>query len=134
MKTAFKTGAWVSLLTGALHLVAQLASPEPEGLPQKLLFETMHRVRLDVGGIERTMAQICDGLSFSFSAAFFLVGAHALVLARHADPAVLRASAGLYAAFSAVLTVIGVFLFPIPPAVLTGVMTAAFATAALKSD
>lgn len=137
MRTALRTGSVLSILTGALHLLAHLRPQQPESDDQRRLLDLMTRLRFDAGGVERSMMDIVSGLSLSFSVLFFMMGIHmgihGLRLARSEDAVVRREAALTYAATAAVLTGLGFSYFPTPPIVLNALMLVAYGVAAARA-
>ncbi len=129
MKTAFKTGCVLSILTAALHLVGHFQEPRPENDQERQLLELMRGLRFDAGGVTRSMQDILGGLSLSFTVLMLLMGVHGLLIARAGDARLVRTSAWVYAAAATAVTAIGVVCFPTPAFVCTGLVGAAYLVA-----
>lgn len=133
MRKAMRIGSWISILTGAIHLLAHFKGVQPTSDAERTMLDLMTRLRFDAGGVERTMMDIFGGLSLSFSTLFFLMGFHGLRLARAQDAGVRREAAFAYATTAAVLTGLGLLYFPTPPTVLAAAIGVAYAVAAVRA-
>ncbi|MGI5481115.1 LIC_13387 family protein [Streptomyces lavendofoliae] len=130
--TAFRTGAWAWILTGAGHLtlavVSGLGPADPAGARA---VAAMRAYEIEIGGVRRTLRDIDLGMSFAMATALIFGGAVCLLVARSAPALVTRARAlsGLALAASLVVLGLSLALLPLPPVVLFSVAVVAFAGA-----
>jgi hypothetical protein len=134
MKIAFKTGSWLAIVTGILHLFGHFQEPKPENDRERQMLELMMGLKFDAGGVERSMWDVFSGLSLSFSLLLFLMGLHGLLIVRTSDPSLLRHTSWLYATTAAALTGLGLLYFPTPAFVCTGLVGVAYLVASLKTS
>jgi hypothetical protein len=132
MKTAFKTGSWFAILTGILHSLGHFQEPKRESDRERQMLELMMGLRFDAGGVQRSMWDVLSGLSLSFTVLMLLMGIHGLRIVRSTDTDLLRDTARTYAVTAAAITGLGVFYFPTPAFVCTGLMFLAYLLACLK--
>lgn len=132
MKTAFKTGSWLAIVTGILHTLGHFQDPKPESDRERQMLELMTELTFDAGGVTRSMWDVFSGLSLSFTVLMLLMGVHGLRIVRSEDAALLRDTARIDAATAAVVTGLGLLYFPTPAFVCTGLMLAAYLAASMK--
>jgi len=114
----FKLGAWGFLVTAVFHMVGHFAGgAEPSGQKEKLLLDLVDTVRLELGGVERTVRDFMSGFSWVFALACAFAGVVALASVERVDETLLHRLAILYAAFAGILTALSLRYFIVPPAV-----------------
>jgi hypothetical protein len=111
-------------LTGALHAVSLVASPQPRTDTERQMIDLMQTYRLDMGdGFHPTMANLMTALSACFTFVCVLGGwMNAYLLRRRVAPDVLKGVVGIHLlVFGCVFAVMLALTFS-PPIVLTGVI------------
>jgi len=68
----YKTGNWLSLLTGCIHSLNFLKKPKPANATEEQLFDLMQNYRFPLpGGFERSMGELM--LFFNLNMTLFLI-------------------------------------------------------------
>jgi hypothetical protein len=119
-----KTAIVFMFLTGAVHAVSLVASPQPRTDTERQLMELMQTYRLDMGdGFHPTMANLMTALSACFTFVCVLGGwINAYLIRRRVATDVLKGVVGIHVlVFGAVFAVMLALTFS-PPIVLTGLI------------
>jgi hypothetical protein len=119
-----KTAVVFMFLTGAVHAVSLVASPQPRSDTERQLMELMQTYRLDMGdGFHPTMANLVTALSACFTFVCVLGGGiNAYLIRRRVAADVLKGVVGIHLlVFGAVFAVMLALTFS-PPIVLTGLI------------
>ncbi len=135
-RASFLTGIVLQLLTGPIHLAAQLSGPAPPANEdEKLLLELMSRVEQDFGGgFVRSTQDILLGLGLQYSIFIVMVGLMNLLAYRMAkETRYLRALCWLNVLFMTILSVNAYAHFFIPPLLLFVLPALAFLIAAIAA-
>jgi hypothetical protein len=127
----FRVGAWILLITAALHTLGHVSGPAPaRNDTEATLLRLMHEHRFELAGVQRSAQNFLDGFSLTFSVFLLFVGLLDLLLARHLETALLRRLALLHAGLAAAMLALSVIYFIPPPAVCFGLALVAFGAAA----
>jgi hypothetical protein len=122
-----RIAAVILALTGATHLVAQLAGEQPpKNDSERTLLDLMRNYRQDMLGASLSMSEILSGFGLFFSWVLFALAALVWMAARGRDPGLARGTALVGAAFAAVAAGISATHWPIPPTVLLGAAAVCF--------
>jgi hypothetical protein len=130
--SAFRTGAWAWILTGAGHLtLAAVMELRPEDPAGARATAAMRAYAVDIAGVRRSLYDIDLGMSWVMGTALVFGGAVCLLVARSAPALVTRSRplSGLALAASLVVLGLSLFLLPAPPIVLFAVACVAFGLA-----
>lgn len=120
----FKAGAIAQCVTGCIHSLSLVSSPEPKNDTEKQLFELMSGYAFDMGaGFSSTMDDFMNSFSISFSLFLFFSGILNLFLLRSQLPAKTLRGVVLInlVAHSICFITMSVLTF-LPPIVCTGVI------------
>lgn len=128
---AFRTGAWISIVTAFVHLAGHVAGPQaPKNETEAKLTELMTTYALELPGApRRTMMELFDGFSLLFSLTLALTGILALAIARSRGvvPELYRFTAIALAGSYGILLGISLKHFFLAPTVCLGLAFLAFA-------
>ena len=128
---AFRTGAWISIVTALVHLVGHVAGPQaPRNETEAKLTELMTTYGFALPGApRRTMMELFDGFSLQFTLSLALTGILALAIARSrgAVPELYRFTAIALAGTYGILFGISLRYFFLAPSVFLGLAFLAFA-------
>ncbi|WP_344366204.1 LIC_13387 family protein [Streptomyces gobitricini] len=127
--TAFRTGAWAWVLTGAGHLaLAAVMALRPEDPAGARATAAMRAYVVEIAGVRRSLYDIDLGMSWAMGTALIFGGVVCLLVARSAPALVTRSRSlsGLGLAASLVILGLSLFLLPAPPIVLFAVASVAF--------
>jgi len=128
---AFRTGAWISIVTALVHLVGHVAGPQaPRNETEAKLTELMTTYGFALPGApRRTMMEFFDGFSLQFTLSLALTGILALAIARSrgAVPELYRFTAIALAGSYGILFGISLRYFFLAPSVFLGLAFLAFA-------
>jgi hypothetical protein len=130
----FQIGCWAALATSAIHMAGVLfGTPPPANDTERTLRTLMDGYRFPLPGASRTMGELMQGLSISWSLFLALLSATGLSVARRAsaDALLLPALARMHAAAFIVLLVISITYWFLIPTVCIAVTTVAYVVAAL---
>jgi len=128
---AFRTGAWISIVTAFVHLAGHVAGPQaPRNETEAKLTELMTTYGFALPGApRRTMMEFFDGFSLTFTLFLALTGVLALAIARSrgAVPELYRFTAVALAGSYGILLGISLKYFFLAPTVCLGLAFIAFA-------
>ena len=128
---AFRTGAWISIVTAFVHLAGHVAGPQaPRNETEAKLTELMTTYGFALPGApRRTMMEFFDGFSLTFTLFLALTGVLALAIARSrgAVPELYRFTAVALAGSYGILLGISLKYFFLAPTVCLGLAFLAFA-------
>ena len=128
---AFRTGAWISIVTAFVHLAGHIAGPQaPRNETEAKLTELMTTYAFALPGApRRTMMEFFDGFSLLFTLYLALTGVLALAIARSrgAVPELYRFTAIALAGSYGILLGISLKHFFLAPTVCLGLAFLAFA-------
>ena len=128
---AFRTGAWISIVTAFVHLAGHIAGPQaPRNETEAKLTELMTTYAFALPGApRRTMMEFFDGFSLLFTLYLALTGVLALAIARSrgAVPDLFRFTAIALAGSYGILLGISLRHFFLAPTVCLGLAFLAFA-------
>jgi len=128
---AFRTGAWISIVTALVHLAGHVAGPQaPRNETETRLTELMTGYAFALPGApRRTMMEFFDGFSLAFSLLLALAGILALAIARSrgAVPELYRFTGVALAGGFGILLGISLRYFFLAPTVCVGLAFLAFA-------
>ncbi len=128
---AFRTGAWISIVTAFVHLAGHIAGPQaPRNETEAKLTELMTTYAFALPGApRRTMMEFFDGFSLLFTLYLALTGVLALAIARSrgAVPELYRFTAIALAGTYGILLGISLRYFFLAPTVCLGLAFLAFA-------
>lgn len=134
---AFRTGAWISIVTAFAHLAGHVAGPQaPRNETEARLTELMTTYGFSLPGApRRTMMEFFDGFSLTFSLFLALTGILALAIARSrgAVPELWRFTAIALAGSYGILLGISLRYFFLAPTVCLGLSFLAFAVSLLPA-
>ncbi len=114
----------VQFLTALVHSLSFFRRPEPSSDKERILFELMEGYRRDLGaGFAPSMSDIVTALSACFTLLYLMGGwLNALLLAKRADPGLLKGILGMEAVLFGICFAIMAWLTFLPPIVLTGLV------------
>jgi len=128
---AFRTGAWISIVTALVHLAGHVAGPQaPRNETEAKLTELMATYGFALPGApRRTMMELFDGFSLTFSLFLAVVGILALAIAksRGAVPELYRFTAVALAGTFGILLGLSLRYFFLAPSICLGLAFLAFA-------
>ncbi|MBK9965129.1 MAG: hypothetical protein IPP07_09635 [Holophagales bacterium] len=128
---AFRVGAWTSILTALAHLAGHVAGPEaPKNETEAVLTELMTSYGFALPGApRRTMMELFDGFSLTFTLFLALTGILALAIARSrgAVPELYRFTAVALAGTYGILSGISLRHFFLAPTLCLALAFVAFA-------
>lgn len=128
---AFRVGAWTSILTSLAHLAGHVSGPQaPKNETEAKLTELMTTYGFALPGApRRTMMELFDGFSLSFTLYLALTGVLALAIARSrgAVPELYRFTAVALAGSYGILLGISLRHFFLAPTLCLGLAFVAFA-------
>ena len=128
---AFRTGAWISIVTAFVHLAGHIAGPQaPRNETEAKLTELMTTYAFALPGApRRTMMEFFDGFSLLFTLYLALTGVLALAIARSRGvvPELYRFTAIALAGSYGLLLGISLRHFFLAPTVCLGLAFLAFA-------
>ena len=134
---AFRTGAWISIVTAFVHLAGHVAGPQaPANDTEAKLTELMTTYGFALPGApRRTMMEFFDGFSLTFSLFLGLTGILALAIARSrgAVPELYRFTAIALAGSYGILLGVSLRYFFLAPSVCIGLAFVAFAVSLLPA-
>ncbi len=104
-------------------------APPPANEAQATLFALMRSEVLDIAGSPLTVQTLTTGYSLMFSLLLVWLAALGLFVIRRGAPEVARGVARFNAAFMALLLVVSVMHFPLPPTICIAVILVGFAGA-----
>jgi hypothetical protein len=134
---AFRTGAWISIVTAFVHLAGHVAGPQaPRNETEAKLTELMTAYAFSLPGApRRTMMEFLDGFSLLFTLYLALTGVLALAIARSrgAAPELYRFTAIALAGSYGILLGISLRHFFLAPTVCLGLAFLAFAVSLVPS-
>jgi hypothetical protein len=128
-RIAFRVGAIGAILTAVFHMIGHLqGTPPPANDTEKTLWSLLTTYAFDFMGTRRTIWELYEGFSLSFSAFLAFVGALdlAILRLRRDDAQLMRAVAAINAGMFGVLLVVSVVHFIPPPTICLGVCSVAF--------
>lgn len=127
---AFRVGAWTSIVTALAHLAGHVAGPQaPRNETEAKLTELMTGYGFTLPGApHRTMMELFDGFSLTFTVFLALTGILALAIARSrgAVPELFRFTAVALAGCYGILLGISVKYFFLAPTVCLAIAFLAF--------
>jgi hypothetical protein len=115
---AFRVGSALWILTGLAHTIGYfMGRPEPSSEEEATLLTLFDGLRIRMAGVERTIGQVYDGFSLTFSILVFLLGFLGLIWLRApgVPDGILRRVAGMNAVAALAVLAIGLPRFPLPP-------------------
>jgi hypothetical protein len=128
---AFRTGAWISIVTALVHLAGHVAGPQaPRNETEAKLTELMTTYGFALPGApRRTMMEFFDGFSLTFTLLLALTGILALAIARSrgAVPELYRFTAVALAGTYGILLGVSLKYFFLAPTICLGLSFVAFA-------
>ena len=87
-KTFFKIGSWALLATAGFHAVSFFVPPTPENESERQMLDLMSNYQMDMGaGIQRSMQELFNFFSITFSFLALFAGGLNLLLVRYFDHA-----------------------------------------------
>ena len=135
---AFRTGAWISIVTSLVHLAGHVAGPQaPANETEAKLTELMTTYGFALPGApRRTMMEFFDGFSLTFSLFLAVVGILALAIAksRGAVPELYRFAAVALAGTFGILLGLSLRYFFLAPSVCLGLGFLAFVVSLAPGD
>ncbi|MCL4810062.1 MAG: hypothetical protein KJ062_20065 [Thermoanaerobaculia bacterium] len=127
---AFRTGAWISIVTSLIHLAGHVAGPSaPKNETEARLTELMTTYGFTLPGApHRTMMEFFDGFSLTFTLLLALTGVLALAIARSrgAVPELYRFTSVALAGCYGILFGLSLRYFFLAPTVCLGLAFLAF--------
>ena len=131
----FKIGCWSAAITAAVHLIGFVSGGlKPENETEEALLDTARNYQFPLpGGTQRSLLDLTDGFSLSFSLFLATIAGLGFLIARRGvdDPILMGAATRTLAAFSLVLFVISLSYWFIIPTLFVAAMALCFVLAAV---
>jgi hypothetical protein len=127
----FKTGAWVLVVLGLVHSLSLIQKLVPTNDTERQLLDLMSSYRFNLMGSLRSMSDLLQGFSASFTLAALCLGALSLLLGRE-RPALLKRVALVNTIWLAAMTALSLHYFFAAPTSFLVVALLIFALAWLK--
>ncbi len=131
-----KVGCWATAITATVHLIGILAGPMvAANETEQVLLDMAKSYQFPLpGGGRRSLIEIMDGFSLSFSLFLTAIAGLGFLVARRGvdDRILMTAATRALAAFSLVLLVISATYWFVIPTIFIGVMTVSFVLAAVS--
>ncbi len=118
-----RTAALLQLLTGAIHALSFLRTPDPKNDTERQMMDLMSTYRIDMAPFHPTMQHILEALSSCFSFLYILGGLTILFLSgKGLSPETWKGLTGIHVLIFGASFLVMLLLTFLPPIVLTGLV------------
>ena len=132
----FKFGCWAAAITAVVHLVGFVSGGlQPANDTEQALLDTARNYQFPLpGGTRRSLMDITDGFSLSFSLFMATIAGLGFLIARRGagDPVLMTSATRTLAAFSLVLFVISLWYWFLIPTLFIATVALGFVLAAVS--
>lgn len=81
-RVLFQIGGWACVVLAIFHFIGFLQQPQPSNDTERTLMELMNTYKMNLLGVERSMSDLLNGFSLSFSLFNGFIGALSLAALR----------------------------------------------------